>query len=329
VKATSIRAFLCCLVATVLAASAGADDSPSMAAVKSADVERVRTLLEEGADPNETDPQNTTLLHHAGWKGNAEIIALLLEHGADKSFSVRERAYVSTPLDWIALKGDAKVVKLFLDAGCPVYDSVWETVRRLAKDGPPPWLDDGKKENYEEILAIFEKAGFEERTDIFSACKRGKVKRVRALIAETPDLLETRTPEGDEFGEGLTPLLFASGLGNRELLEVLIAAGANVEAKDRSGNSVIHIAAGAGAWQNVLRLIEAGADVNAKNKNGLTPIQLAVAGDRRLTVELLLTKGAEWPGKIPRETKDSLASFAGPPIQLEPSPVEATAHVEP
>jgi ankyrin repeat protein len=50
-------------------------------------------------------------------------------------------------------------------------------------------------------------------------------------------------------------------------------------------------------------LIAKGADVNAKNNSGWTPLLMAVLGDRKEVIELLIAKGADVNAKDSR--KDS------------------------
>ena len=46
-------------------------------------MERVREMLEEGADPNAKDKDGNTPLHKAADEGRFDVVKLLLERGAD------------------------------------------------------------------------------------------------------------------------------------------------------------------------------------------------------------------------------------------------------
>ena len=52
-------------------------------AVGHGDVERVRILLDSGADVNSLDDNGITALHRAAVEGKTETAALLLDRGAD------------------------------------------------------------------------------------------------------------------------------------------------------------------------------------------------------------------------------------------------------
>src|SRR5439155_25491496 len=59
------------------------------------------------------------------------------------------------------------------------------------------------------------------------------------------------------------------------------------------GDTPLMGAAGAGPIETVQVLIAHGADVNAKNHFGVTPLMLAVSGRRPAVVKLLLAHGAD------------------------------------
>ncbi len=64
-------------------------------------------------------------------------------------------------------------------------------------------------------------------------------------------------------------------------MTVALAAGADVNAVNRAGDTAIHFAAAMGFDSVVQLLADKGADVNVKNKRGLTPLALARGGSGR------------------------------------------------
>lgn len=81
--------------------------------------------------------------------------------------------------------------------------------------------------------------------------------------------------EGD-FIVGATPLLVAVLRRNVAAVELLLARGADVDAVDGEGNSVMYFVCGAYNTSLVARLIDAGAP-NSFNGKGRTPLMIAAS----------------------------------------------------
>ena len=62
-----------------------------------------------------------------------------------------------------------------------------------------------------------------------------------------------------------------------EIAQLLIDAGADIEAKNKYGSTPLHNAAGNGNIDAMRILLQAGADPNARNKNGSTAFRGAVS----------------------------------------------------
>ena len=79
------------------------------------DIAALKQALAGGADPNTKDPQSGgTLLATAALMGHTEVVALLLEHGADINAKSRDGG---TALHAAAFLGRAETVKFLLDKG--------------------------------------------------------------------------------------------------------------------------------------------------------------------------------------------------------------------
>ena len=79
----------------------------------------------------------------------------------------------------------------------------------------------------------------------------------------------------------MTPLGYAVESGNMEIVQLLVEAKADVNAKDVAEETPLHYAAQAGKIKLVQFLIEAGADVNAKAERGRTLLHFVLDVDRR------------------------------------------------
>ena len=68
-----------------------------------------------------------------------------------------------------------------------------------------------------------------------------------------------------------TPLMFAAAVDNPEVVQALVAAGADLEARDVVGGTPLMFAAGSNANPEVVQaLLDTGADATAKNDAGNT-----------------------------------------------------------
>lgn len=94
--------------------------TPLMLAILSekADFQIVKTIVESGADVNLQEPtQKWTALHLASRDGNYEIADLLIRHGA--IVDVRD-CYGNTALGRAVFKGDTNLIRLLVDNGADI-----------------------------------------------------------------------------------------------------------------------------------------------------------------------------------------------------------------
>ena len=92
---------------------------------------------------------------------------------------------------------------------------------------------------------------------------------------------------------GITPLILASVKGHKEIVEMLTAYGAHVNAQDSIGRTALMAAAKHGYKKIVELLIAKDADVNTQDSSGVTALVLAVFKGHKEIVKILLDKGAD------------------------------------
>ena len=93
----------------------------------------------------------------------------------------------------------------------------------------------------------------------------------------------------EQVKEAMTP-----SNGHGAVMRYLIAAGALVDARSRSGYTPLHRAANTGATVLMRQLIEAGADINSRTIQNQTPLGCALQNDDTLDgIRLLLEFGAD------------------------------------
>jgi ankyrin repeat protein len=124
---------------------------------------------------------------------------------------------------------------------------------------------------------------------ILRAAKRGDVATVQALIKKNQALLRARDTDGS------TPLHCAAWKGHAEVVEALLAAGADIDdhnQNDHWGTTPLHAAAH-GNQKNVAEvLIAQGADLNARNLNNRTPLEETEVHNSTAVAKLLRAAGA-------------------------------------
>ena len=108
----------------------------------------------------------------------------------------------------------------------------------------------------------------------------------RALVSERVDVNE---PQAD----GATPLHWAVHWDDLETADVLLAAGARVDAANDYGVVPLALASTNGSLAMVERLLGAGADPNAPDEHGATPLMFAARTGRVDVVGALLARGAD------------------------------------
>ena len=93
---------------------------------------------------------------------------------------------------------------------------------------------------------------------------------------------------------GATPLHAAALKGNLGIAELLVGHGAEVDARDGDGLTPLHIAALSGHADVAALLLDRGADREARDRGaGATPLFQAAAFGRKAVVELLVRRGAD------------------------------------
>jgi ankyrin repeat protein len=169
--------------------------SPLSLAVEEGSVEMVRLLLEHGADANEVLTSGQSLLMSAAAVGVANVASTLLEHGADVAYL---DGLGQSSLMIAAREGYADIVKLLLDRGAEV---------NLATNiAPAP-----------AFIAPNSVRGFGFGVGIL----RGGVPKDRGRREPQPG--------------GMTPLLHAARQNHVDVAQLLLDAGADLNAKEANG----------------------------------------------------------------------------------------------
>jgi len=126
--------------------------------------------------------------------------------------------------------------------------------------------------------------------DAFEAAAVGDVESLSKALDAVPDVVH------EQSGDGWTALHLAAAFGTPEAVKLFLEKGASVHAvsKNAQKNQPLHAALALGRNPETIRLLlAAGADTNARQTAGFTPIFSAAAANLRDLTELLIAHGAD------------------------------------
>ncbi|MEE3184216.1 MAG: ankyrin repeat domain-containing protein [Gemmatimonadota bacterium] len=178
------------MAALSLMVFAGATPYESLVAdaAQKGDLEAVRALLQQGADPNAAQPDGLTGLHWAALNDELGIAEILLYAGATVSPVTRVGGY--TPLHLASQSGHGVVARTLLEAGADAnaYTTTGVSSLHFA----------AQADAAEAILALIEHGAevdardtFSNRTPLMFAAYRGAVEATEALVRADADISAT------------------------------------------------------------------------------------------------------------------------------------------
>jgi ankyrin repeat protein len=257
--------------------------TPLMYAARQNALEAGKALIEAHADLDLADPDGATALVIAIINAQYEFAAMLLEAGADPN--------IVDATGMGALYAAVDMHRLAVGHGRPnpiprgPLDSV-DIVRVLLEHGADPEARLSKPIIQRQHTFGDASLG-EGATPFLRAAKSGDIEVMRMLLEAGADP-EYTMPDGS------TALMYAAGLGWRngspiapsfdqgseedavEAIRMLLDLGLDINAKNDSGNSVLHAAVGSRKSETIVRfLVQSGADRSARNEKGQTPLDLA------------------------------------------------------
>ena len=295
-------------------------------------------LIEAGTDLNQTSSgDHTSPLLIASINGRFDVAQLLIEHGADvtaaseggvtplyavlnvqwapKSMYPQPRAHLQQQLSYL------EMMKLLLDKGADpnvrLRKKVWYSgyntdMSGVDETGATPFWRAAYASDVDAMRLLVEHGADPHIPTIRPPGRpqTGDVAGYRTSIADV-----SGRPPVPVGGPAVPPLLAAAGVGYGEgfaanthryapsgflpAIKYLVEEiGADVNAVDHEGNTVVHHAAARGDTESILYLVSKGADVTKVNREGNTTADMANAPVQRVqpfpeTLALLMKLGAK------------------------------------
>jgi len=238
-------------------------------------LEIVQILLARDMPADTVSAPGHTPLHEAAGAGHKEIAELLISKGAPVDSKDKGNP---TPLHMAAAMGETDIVELLIAKGANIKasDSRGRTPLSLAR-----------RSNHTEVVNILRQHGATET--LHGAVASGDIDEVKRLLSQGGDI-------NAKNESGQTPLHLALNSSRMEVAELLVANGADVEAIDDQTGKALLLSVGR-RKERVEFLLSKGANIEAKDGNGLTLLQLMAAYSNQKDyldiVKLLLEKGAD------------------------------------
>jgi ankyrin repeat protein len=270
-------------------------------AARSGDAESVRLLVDAGADVNDALPDGSSALIVATHSGHARAAAILLDKGANANAD----AVGYSALHAAVLKSDLALVKALLahganpnapiTRGTPVLrnSQAFELPKTLI--GATPYLLAAKFLEVD-VMRTLAAGGADTRMRMKDGATPLMAAAGMGIVAPAQDEKRGTDRRGLAILDG--------GIVEPEsrVLDAINAAltlGSDIDATTPSGETALHIASAQGYDTVVSLLVARGANLNARNARGLTPLGALVArkspsgaSKTSSTIELLRKLGA-------------------------------------
>jgi ankyrin repeat protein len=259
-------------------ARAAGGATPLMYAALYGDADSVRLMLENGANPNDSNEAGATALMWAIDDPNK--VELLLDRGAN----VNARTSIGrTPLLMAASRfGSSAVVKTMLDRGADPSAMCGSLF------GPITPLGEAARSGDAEVIRMLLAKGANPKT-------AGFLPVYFAYRANCSKCLDLLLPNADKQTLTMAAMFSLPPFGDGASLQAIIARGADWNAKDESGQTMLLRIAHSDTLplDAVKTLIDEGIDVNAKGPAGETALDIAKRRGDTAIVDLLVKAGAK------------------------------------
>ncbi|XP_073977236.1 protein phosphatase 1 regulatory subunit 12B-like isoform X9 [Rhodnius prolixus] len=228
-----------------------------LAACKAGDKEEILRLLKKGADIDTSDVDGLSALHQACIDDNLDLVEFLVEHGADVNKGDNEGW---TPLHATASCGFISIAKYLIENGA--------NVAAVNNDGELA-VDVAECDAMEDMLQ-------QQIDDRGIDAENARTEEERMMLSDAKNWLSNGYIQDKTHPKtGATSLHVAAAKGYLKVMDMLLKAGADIDAQDFDGWTPLHAAAHWGQKEACEVLVENFCDMNIKNCVGQTAFDVA------------------------------------------------------
>jgi ankyrin repeat protein len=259
----------------------------------------------------------------------------VIESGRDVVNKLRLLDEHGWPLDDVNAEGDSllhlavemrdeTLIDFCIDAGLPINEKnrkgerpLYIAVSAESVDAVKRLIQAGANPNLYFLLASDSYTLFQ------VAVVFGNNEIIKSML-ESP-LLEINAGTGNQ---NKSALHLAAELDNSRAVGMLLAKGADLNIRDRDGDTPLHSAIRSGSTRAANALIASGADVNSANSEGVRPLMIAATKQNgHYLVSALLSRGAKI--NATDRSEDTALHYAAQAGNLQSVRVLLTAHADP
>ena len=259
-------------------------NSAILIATSRGNTELVKLFLEHKSFINASDSLGNTPILISLYKNFDDITELLLNKGADLN---KPNTAGETPLIVASKKGHIRFVKTLTEKGVNIdtTDKNGDSAIILAK-----------RENKHDVVfwLLSKNAMVEKRSEQDELMAYATLNSYHD-IAE--NLIQRQISPNRRFHDGLFPLWYATRNGDAKMISMLLAAGADLEAKNKEGETVLLYACAKREEHVILILLESGADFKITDNQKSTPLMIVASRGFEKAVRLLISKKADLNAK--------------------------------
>ncbi|XP_064646401.1 serine/threonine-protein phosphatase 6 regulatory ankyrin repeat subunit B-like [Lineus longissimus] len=297
----------------------GGDRTPLLFSSMEGNLDMFKHLISLGADVNATDKNGLNVMHKAALSSNTDLVDYLVNSlGLDVNCRTGDNR---TPLLFSSTEGNLDMFKHLISLGADVnatdknglnvmhkaalssntdlvdylVNSLGLDVNCRAGDDSTPLLFSSLKGNLDMFKHLISLGA-----DVNATNKNGwNVMQMASQFISNTDLVDYLVNSlsldvNCRTGDDSTPLLFSSTEVNLDMFKHLISLGADVNATDKNGWNVMHMASQSSSTDLVDYLVNSlGLDVNCRTGDDSTPLLISSTEDNLDMFKHLISLGAD------------------------------------